>query len=140
MVVKKGSLVKFHLTGKFGDGKEFISTTGKEPFQCRVGEEKLAKGIEEGLIGMRESEKKEIIVPPDKGFGWRDEGLIKKMPRNILEGRNVEVGQLIRMKDGSGKLSDVTILEIETDTVTLDLNHPLAGKTVKFDVEVVEVQ
>lgn len=141
MLVKNSSLVKFHFTGRFDNGKVFGSTIGKEPIECRVGEEKFAKGLEEGLVGMKESEKKEIVVPPEKGYGWRDETLIKKMPRDILKdkGKDVKIGQLIEIDYETGLVFNAQVLAIHTDSVTLDLNHPLAGKTVKFDVEVVKV-
>ena len=65
MTVKKGSFVKFHYTGRLKNNKVFASTKGKKPLECRVGKEEIIKGIEEGLVGMKKLEKKEIIVPPE---------------------------------------------------------------------------
>lgn len=139
MVVKRGSLVKFHYTGKFDDGKIFSSSKRKGLIECKVGEGRLVRGIEDGLMGMKKSEKKEIVVPPDKGYGQRDRSLVIKVNKNILQNSNVEIGEVIKVKDERGKVLKAEVLAIETDTVTLDFNHPLAGKTLKFDVEVVEI-
>lgn len=139
MIVKEGSLVKFHFTGKLENGKVFGSSIDNEPIECRVGEDKLIRGIEEGLIGMKEAEKKEIVVYPNKGYGKRDKSLVKKASKDILAGRNTEIGQVIKLRSETGRILNAEVLAIEADTVTLDLNHPLADKKLKFDIEIVEI-
>ncbi|MBU4140672.1 MAG: FKBP-type peptidyl-prolyl cis-trans isomerase [Candidatus Omnitrophica bacterium] len=140
MIVKKGSLVKLHFTGKLENGEVFGSSIDSEPIECRIGEDKLIKGIEEELIGMKEAEKKEIVVYANKGYGKRDKSLVKKTSKDILGSRNIEIGQAIKLKSETGRVINAEVLAIESDTVTLDLNHPLAGKTLKFDIEIVEIR
>ncbi|MBL7101101.1 MAG: FKBP-type peptidyl-prolyl cis-trans isomerase [Nanoarchaeota archaeon] len=141
MIVKEGNLVKFHFTGKLENGEVFGSSIDSEPIECRVGEGKLIKGIEEGLIGMKESQKREIVVHPNKGYGRRDKSLVKKASKDILGGRNnIEIGQVIKVRNESGRVLNAEVLAIESDTVTLDLNHSLAAKKLKFDIEIVEIR
>jgi len=138
MTVKNDSVVRFHYAGKFENGDVFTSTLGKEPFECKLGEFKLLKGIEEGLIGMQEAERKEIIVPPEKGFGRRDENRVMKLSKKVIQGSNARIGQFVGVKDEKGNVFEGEMLAIEADSVTFDFNHPLAGKTLKFDIEVLE--
>ena len=140
MIAKEGNLVKFHFTGKLENDKVFGSSIDSEPIECRIGEDKLIKGIEEGLIGMKEAEKKEIVVYANKGYGKRDKSLVKKTSKDILGSRNIEIGQVIKLSSESGRVLNAEVLAIESDTVILDLNHPLAGKTLKFDIEIVEIR
>lgn len=139
MLVERGSLVKFHYTARFDKGELFVSSVGKEPVKYKVGEGRLIKGIEDGLVGMKKSEKKEIVVPPDKGYGRRDKDLVRKVNKNILPDSNLEIGQVIETRNKERNVRTAKVLAVEADTVTLDFNHPLAGKTLKFDIEVVEI-
>ncbi len=140
MIVKEGNLVKFVFSGKLVIGEVFGSSIDSEPIECRIGEDKLVKGIEEGLIGMKESQKREIVVYPNKGYGKRDKSLVKKASKDILGSRNIEIGQVIKLRSETGRILNAEVLAIESDTVTLDLNHPLAGKKLKFDIEIVEIR
>ena len=139
MAIIKGDLVKFHFTVKFENDQVFASSKNKEPVAYRIGEGQLLRGVEEELLGMKESEKKEIVIFPDKAFGSRKEDLVMKANKNILRKSDVKIGQTIAVKDDTGKIHDATILAKEDDVVTLDFNHPLAGETIKFEIEVVEI-
>lgn len=141
MAVKRGDLVKFHYTAQFEDGEIFASTRGKGPIGNKVGEGRLIRGIEDALVGMEISEKKEIIIPPDRGgYGQRDETLIKKFPKKTLGDIEEKLGKIIRLENEEGHVFNARVLAIETDAVTLDLNHPLAGKTLRFDIEILEIK
>lgn len=140
MIVKKGSFVKFHYMGRLKNNKVFASTKGKKPLECRVGKEEIIKGIEEGLVGMKKLEKKEIIVSPEDAYGQRIEELVKKMPKNILQGKDIETGQSVNLKSKRGDILEAKVLAVQEDTITIDLNHPLAGETLKFDIEIVEIR
>lgn len=139
MAIKRGNLVKFHFTGRFEDGEIFANTRGKEPIEYKVGEGRIFRDIEDALVGMEVSEKKEIVIPPDRGYKQRDETLVKKFPKNNLRGIEGKVGKIIRLENEEGDFN-AKVLAIEEDTVTIDLNHPLAGKTLRFDIEVLGVQ
>ena len=139
MTVKKGSMVKFHYTGYFNTGEEFGSTAGKKPIECKIGEGRIIKGVEEALMGMEKSEKRGVVIPPEKAFGKRDKSLVKKAPKNAMGDNKVEIGQIITMKNKEGRVFDAQVLAIETDTITIDLNHPFADKTLKLNIEVVDI-
>lgn len=140
MAVKKGSFVKFHYTGRLKNDKVFASTKGKNPIECRVGKGEIIEGVEKGLVGMEKLEKKKLVVPPEKGYGKRIKSLGKTIPRGILQGKDVKVGQSINLQSKNGSILEARVLSIDTDTVDVDLNHPLAGETLKFDIEVVEIR
>ena len=139
MTVAMGNKVKFHFTGKFEDGKLFGTTKGRDPLECKIGEPRFIKGVEEALIGMKETEKKEIVIPPNKGYSTHDETLIKKMPKEILNGRDAKIGEVIRLNYEGDKTFIATVLDVDKDMVTLDLNDPLAGKTIIADIEIIEI-
>lgn len=140
MKVKKGSIVEFHYTGCFDSGEEFSSTVGKKPIKCKVGEGEMIRGIEEALMGMQKLERKTIVVYPDKAYGERNETLVYKMPKDVIGDRSVEVGHILKVKNEKGKTFDARVITIEPDVITLDLNHLLAGRVLKFDIELIGLE
>ena len=140
MAVEKGSLVKFHYSAKLEDDRVFSSSKEEAPIQCKVGERKFIKGLEDGLIGMEVSQKKEVVIPPEEGFGHRRDELVRKEPKEVLLGKNVEIGQVIELRNKKGDVCSCEVIAIDVDAVTIDLNHPLAGKTIRCNLEVVEIE
>ena len=137
-MIRAGSRVKIHYTLTV-DGETWESTAGKEPLSYVQGEGQLFGGLEERLLGGRTGEKRSFKIPPEKGFGQPNPDDIHKMPKSILcLPDNVKPGQYV-----SGTLAGdpfrARIVAIDAREITLDLNHPLAGKTLHFEVEVVEV-
>lgn len=139
MVVKKGSIVKFHLTGKLDNNEVFGSTIGGNPIEYKIGEENIIKGAEEGLMGMKEGEKKKIVIPPEKGYGLRDKSLVQKFSKDILKGKDLKKGQTLKVQSKTGEITEAMIADIESDGIVLDFNHPFAGRTIKLDVEIVQI-
>lgn len=92
--------------------------------------------MEEGLEGRTQGEKIQLSVPPEKGYGRREAGLIEEVPRQAFGDQRIEVGMQFEANDGQV----VTVTEVGPDTVTVDANHPLADQNLHFDVEVVEVR
>ncbi len=144
MNVNKGNIVKFSYIGKLQNGSVFSKNKENELVECIVGEGNLIKGIEEGLIGMHVSEKKEILIPPEKAYGVRDEKLIKKFPKKILsdfiEKLDEKIGEIINLQHKDGKTFSARLISVGDEDVTLDLNHPLADKMLTFELEVVEIK
>ncbi|MCD6105263.1 MAG: FKBP-type peptidyl-prolyl cis-trans isomerase [Thermosipho sp. (in: Bacteria)] len=139
MGVKNGDTVKVHYVGKYESGEVFDSSLEKEPLEFTVGNKQVIPGFEEGIIGMEIGEKKTINVPFDKAYGPFREELVfpvekSKLPEDISEGQYLEVHQ----PDGNNFV--VRVSEIKDNTAYLDANHPLAGKNLVFEVEVISIE
>lgn len=138
MPVKKGDKVKLHLSGKVKNGKVFAATEGKQPVEFEAGAGEILPGIDEQVIGMEKGEEKEITVPAEKGFGKKKEELVMKVAKDVFEGKKLEVGQKISVQTREGRTRSAQVIKIGEDRVTLDSNHPLAGKELIFKIKVVE--
>lgn len=139
--VKNQSLVKIHYVGKFEDGTVFESSYGGDPLEFTVGSGEIIPGIDEGIIGMTVGERRNITVPPEKGYGLHNQRLVVEIPRDQLPlSLNPQVGQVIGAETPAGEQMLVTITEVTPDRITIDANHPLAGKTLQFEVELVAVE
>ncbi len=137
---KVGDRVKVHYTGKLNDGQIFDSSLDRNPTEFQIGGGKLIKGFESGVIDMEVGEKKTVKVSPDDGYGIRDETLVATIDRSQLPTDvNVSVGQALQIQQPNGQAIIVIITNVAEKTVTLDANHPLAGKTLIFDIELVEI-
>ncbi len=136
-MIEKGSKVKVHYTGKLTDNEVFDSSTGKEPLEFTVGEGQLIPGFENGVMGLNTGDKKTIELEPEQAYGQFREDLINEVPKeNLPEG--VEVGQSLQAQTEQGPVR-VTVVELNETMGKVDANHPLAGKKLIFDLEVVEV-
>ena len=142
---KTGDTVKVHYTGKLDDGKVFDSSVGKTPLQFKVGEQKVIPGFEKAVLELEPGEKKTIIIKSDQAYGsHHKEMVITAERKNIPENIKPEIGQMLEMreqdKDGKpGRTFAVLITAITDTDVTLDANHPLAGKDLTFEIELVEI-
>ncbi len=138
--VKEGDYVKVHYTGKFNDGQIFDSSQGCQPLEVHMGANEVIPGFENALMGMEENEKKSFTVEADKAYGQRDESLERQFNRaDFPQDFQPEVGQVLVLQDPSQGQFPATVKDVSGDTVMLDLNHPLAGRTLSFDVQVVEI-
>ncbi|MFC1516434.1 peptidylprolyl isomerase [Thermodesulfobacteriota bacterium] len=139
--VKNGNTVKIHFTGKLENGEVFDTSLEREPMEFQVGNGDVMQGLEEGIVGMALGDTKTIEIRPEQGFGARHEDLVVEVVKTLLpESVTPEVGQQLQVSKAEGETIVVTIIDMDDDTVTLDANHPLAGHTLIFDVELVEVQ
>lgn len=137
--VQNGDVVTVHYTGKLEDGSVFDSslTEGRDPLVVKLGEGTLIKGFEDGLIDMSEGEKKTIELDPENAYGYPNELMVTEVPKTqVPEG--VEEGAMLQAMTPQGPVN-VIVVSINEDTVTLDANHPLSGKKLIFDLEVVGV-
>lgn len=136
----EGHRVRVHYSGKLDDGAEFDSSSGRDPIEIELGAGKTLPAIESALIGMAPGETKTVAVPSDKAFGPRDPKLMQKVAREKLpDGLSLELGSRIKAASADGKEVMLTIVAVDETTVTLDANHPLAGRDVTFDLELVEI-
>jgi len=138
---EKGDTVKVTYTGRLADGTIFDSSQGKPPLLFIIGQQEVIEGFDEAVLDMVAGERKQIVVPFHKGYGPTHEQLIEVVERNLLPDdlQLVEGGQLeVTREDDEVMLFMVSKL---TDTeVTLDANHPLAGKDLTFDIEMLDVK
>jgi peptidylprolyl isomerase len=137
---KHGDKVKVHYTGKYEDGKVFDSSLDREPIDVELGAAQVIKGFEDALVGMEKGEKKKITLPPDQGYGHYDPALLIEIPNtNIPENVTPKVGMKLSLRDNKGQSALVTVKEIGNESIKLDANHPLAGKTLVFDIELLSI-
>jgi FKBP-type peptidyl-prolyl cis-trans isomerase 2 len=137
--ITNSDTVVVHYTGKLEDGTIFDSslTEGREPLNVTLGQGQLIKGFENGLVDMIEGEKKTIEIEPSEAYGDINEMLITEVNKTqVPEG--IEVGQMLQGMGPMGPIN-VTVVEVGESTVKVDANHPLAGKKLIFDLEVVSV-
>jgi FKBP-type peptidyl-prolyl cis-trans isomerase 2 len=138
--ITKGDLVHVHYTGKLSDGEKFDSSRGEEPLKVEIGAGQLIQGFEDGLMGMSIGESKTVIIPPDQAYGLRQEEMVRAVTLDQLpDGLEVQEGMVLESSDQQGHRVELRVTEIDGDKVVLDMNHPLAGETLTFDIEVVEI-
>jgi FKBP-type peptidyl-prolyl cis-trans isomerase SlpA len=138
--ITQNSTVTVNYTGKLEDGTVFDSSLveGREPLKAKLGEGQLIPGFESGLIDMTVGENKTVEINPTEAYGDYNDELIVEVPKNNVP-ENVEVGMMLQTFGPMGP-SIVKVLEIKDEVVVLDANHPLAGKKLTFELEVVGVE
>src|SRR3989338_7906432 len=133
MPVKQGNKVKVEYTGSLDDGTVFDSSAGREPLEFVVGQGQVIKGFDEGIEGMTKGEEKEIVILPADAYGEDNPELMRKVPRSKLpQDQETKVGMLLAIGMPGGQQFPARIAEVSESDITLDLNHPLAGKTLHF--------
>ena len=137
---KSGDVVIIHYTGKKSDDTVFGTTKDGQPIQFEIGKGGVILGLEKGVVGMKPGESKNITVPPEEAFGERKDGRIFTVKKNILP-KNVTpiIGEQFQMKRSSGQPINLNIIDVQSDKVTVDTNHPLAGETLTLDIKMVQV-
>jgi len=139
--VKENNTVKVHYIGKLSDGQVFDSSEGKEPLEFTLGQGRLIPGFEKGLMDMKLNEKKTITVSKEEAYGEPQEGLIQEVQKSQLPpDMTPEVGMGLISKSEDGQEMNLVIVEVKEETIIIDGNHPLAGKDLIFDLEVVEIK
>lgn len=141
MPVKKGDKVKMEYEGKLENGEVFDSSEKQgKPLEFTVGEGKVIKGIDEGIVGMKKGDEKEIEVPPAKGYGDRNPQLVQDAPRkDFPDDGKLKKGVMIIVKLPDGRQFPAKVVDMTKEKVKLDFNHPLAGKTLNFKVKIVDI-
>ncbi len=137
---KKGDKVKVRYTGKLDDGTVFDSSENRPPLEFTIGKGNIIPGFEKGVIGMESGDTKTITVAPEEGYGpYREELTLDVRKGDLPENITPTIGQQLQIKQTDGNIVNVTISDMQEETVTLNANHPLAGKTLTFDIELVEI-
>lgn len=138
--VQEGDEIKVHYTGKLEDGTVFDTSKEREPLQFKVGSGQMIKGFDEAVRGMEVGEAKTAKLSSEEAYGERNDQMIVTLTKDKFpEDIKPEVGQQLSMQSQEGQPIPVVVTDIENDEVTLDANHPLAGKDLVFEIEVVDV-
>ena len=133
-----GDTVKVHYTGTLDDGTQFDSSGGRPPLEVTIGSGQVIPGFEEALVGMAEGETKNVTVEPEGAYGPHHDQLVQTVERERIPSEiELEVGTLLQATDASGNQIRLQVVDFGDDTVTLDGNHPLAGKPLTFQVQLV---
>ena len=139
--VKENNTVKVNYTGKLADGQIFDSSEGKEPLEITLGQGQLIPGFEKGLIDMKLNEKKTITIAKDEAYGDVNTALIQEVNKEQLpQDMAPEVGMGLVSKSPDGEEINLLVVEVKDKTIVVDGNHPLAGKDLVFDLEVLEIK
>ncbi len=137
---KKGDKVKVHYTGKLHDGSIFDSSVNREPLEFEVGAGMMIAGFDSAVNGMKIGEKKTADIPAAEAYGDKNEEMIISVPKAQLPpDLEPAVGQQLSMQQPNGQAIPVVVSKVEEDAVEIDANHPLAGKDLIFEIELVSI-
>lgn len=136
-MIKQGNTVKVHYTGRLEDNTVFDSSTNREPLEFEVGSQQVIEGFDSAVIGLNKGDKTTVTITPEKGYGQLREDLIQEVPRNQVP-QDVQVGSQLQGVNQTGQPFVVTVTEVTENSVTIDANHPLAGKNMTFEIEVID--
>ena len=139
-VVKDGQMVSLHYTLKGTDGKVIESSKNKEPLKYIHGQKMMIPGLERELTGMKIGGEKNVTVKPEDGYGPVSKDAFQEIPKEKLPADGLKVGAMLTGQGPQGQPIQARVHEIKEKTVVLDFNHPMAGKTLNFDVKVVDIQ
>ncbi len=139
MQIQNDNVVTLHYTVSTIEGDMIDSSHEAPPMSFLQGSHFMIEGIEDALVGKTKGDKFSVTVDPDKAYGERHDDLIQEVPADMFEGMDVDVGMSFRATTDDGEQSVIIIDKTDT-TVTVDGNHPLAGMSLTFDVEVVDVR
>lgn len=137
--VKSGDTISVHYTGRLDGGEIFDTSEGKDPLKFTVGTGQLIKGFDAAVIEMLPGDKKTVTIPPTEGYGDVNPDATVELPvASVPEEMKLAAGMQIHLTDPDGRPVPALVLEVGEENIKMDLNHPLAGKTLIFEIEVVE--
>ncbi|MEP2770913.1 MAG: peptidylprolyl isomerase [Fulvivirga sp.] len=137
---KKGDKVKVHYTGKLTDGSVFDTSQDREPLEFEIGAGMMIAGFDQAVTGMKVGDKKTAELSAEEAYGQKNDEMVVEVPKAQLpEDLKPEVGQQLGMQQPNGQNIPVVVTKVEEETIEIDANHPLAGKDLVFDIELVEI-
>ena len=136
-----GDTVKVHYKGMLEDGQVFDDSHNREPLEFTIGEGQVIPGFEDAVKGMSPGETETEEIPSDQAYGARREDLVAAIDRSALpDGMDPDVGQRLQMEQEGGQTLNVVVVDQDESSITVDANHPLAGKDLTFELELVEIE
>ncbi len=139
-MVQEGNFVAIHYTGKLENGEVFDSCTGEVPFEFEVGAGTVITGLDNAVRGMEINQEKHVVIPPEEAYGEYNEAMVQSIPLDeVRQYFDPQVGMTIGVQLENGMHVPATIKEVGEEKVLIDFNHQLAGKTLYFDVKIMEI-
>ena len=140
--VQNNTIVTFNYTLKDKETGEIIDSSQfhGEPLTILAGKGEIIPGLEKQMMGMKTGESKTIEVPASEAYGEKDESLIQKAPREYFQGVELQKGMPLQAQTPEGQIINMVVVDFDENEVTVDMNHPLAGKDLVFDIEIVNVR
>lgn len=139
-VAETGAIVKVHYTGKLEDDSIFDSSNGREPLEFKLGAGNMIPGFEKAVLGMQVGDEKTVNIPSVEAYGGINDNMIIEVPHaDFNVGQKAEVGMQISVQTSNGNPIPAVVKEVKTETVVIDANHPLAGKDLIFEIQLVEI-
>ena len=137
---QSGDKVRIHYTGKLDDGTQFDSSRGRDPLEFKLGDGAIIPGFEKAVDGMAVGDSKSVTIPPEDAYGERHEQLVQDVPKSALpDDIEPAVGMQLQSQTPDGQVMQLVVTGVSDDAVTVDGNHPLAGKNLNFEIELVEI-
>ncbi len=137
---KVGDTVKVHYSGTLEDGSVFDSSREREPFELTLGQQMAIPGFEKAIVGMEMGETKTVSFPPEDAYGPYNEGLLIVFERSqVPPDADPQVGMQLQLRSPEGTDVNAVITNVTEDKITFDANHPLAGKALKFEIQLLEI-
>ena len=138
--IENGSMVQIEYTLSDDAGKVIDSNKGQPPLTYTQGNHQLMAGLEKQLEGLRAGQEKKVVLKPDEAFGAIDPAAQTEVPKEVLPPESLVVGAQLMARTAAGEERPVVVKEIKDKTVVVDLNHPLAGKTLVFEIKVLGIE
>jgi FKBP-type peptidyl-prolyl cis-trans isomerase SlyD len=139
-VVKDGLSVSFDYTLKDADGKVIETSKGNKPLNYIHGQKSMIPGLEKQLAGMKVGDEKNVRVKPEDAYGPVNKNAFQEVPKEKIPANGLKLGAVLAAKSPEGQVVPMRVHEIKEKTVVMDMNHPMAGKTLVFDVKIVDIQ
>jgi len=137
---KTGDTVRIHYTGTLSDGSTFDTSSGRDPLEFTVGSGQIIPGLDRAIAGMTVGDRKTVTVPAVEAYGDHNPEGVQAVPRaQVPDHIPLDPGTQLQVQTGDGRTLPVTVTEVTPEAVVLDANHPLAGKDLTFEVELVEI-
>ena len=138
--VKQGDTVQVNYTGRLSDGTIFDSSIGRHPMQFTLGKGQLIAGFEKAVLGMAAGDKKTVVIPVAEAYGPRQDSAVVEVERkNLPPNLDAQIGQRLELTQEDDSTILVTVTGASETSLTLDANHPLAGKELTFEIELVSI-
>ena len=138
--IQEGSIVSIEYTLTDGDGKVIDTNVGKEPLTFIQGAGQIVRGLEKELQGLKAGDQKKVQVKPEDGYGMPNQQAFQELPRETIPAEAQKAGVSLMAKGPDGRAIPIRVHEVKEKTVVVDFNHPLAGKTLNFDVKIKDIK
>lgn len=139
MKASKGDTVKVHYTGTLSSGEEFDSSRDRAPLEFELGAGMVIPGFDAAVDGLQPGESVKVTIPAEQAYGERQDELIQTVPLDFFGEQLPQEGWMLQLQSEDGNVIPAIVVSVDDDSATLDINHPLAGQDLTFDIELVEI-